>query len=237
MERRKRPRENLGDTTQLMPSLVSPQANSSGNANGLAPRDGWWNTQRFLLFAAIPAMIVTFAAVVVLSKTKQPASPSTTSTQIVAAPPAANPIPEPTPQTSAATQPVAPIATTSDSPKVASDAKNAVNPADKKLALNQTIEKAKTKNEKAKLDSLKKSETGVSKFSAKGDASVTLAVSPWGEVFIDGKRLGVTPPLRDLTLPSGKHTILIVNATFNPYSKTIDLAPGSTHKIKYKFQN
>ena len=237
MERRKQLRENLGDTTQIMPSLVSPQANSSGTTNGLTTRDGWWNTQRFLLFAAIPAMIVTFAAVVVLSKTKQPASPSATSTQIVAAPPAANPVPEPTQQASPATQPVAPTATTSDSPKVASDTKNGANPADKKLALNQPAEKAKTKNEKAKLDSVKKSETVVSKPAAKGDASVTLAVSPWGEVFIDGKRLGVTPPLRDLTLPSGKHTILIVNATFTPYSKTIDLAPGSTHKIKYKFQN
>ena len=233
MERRKQPRENLGDTTQIMPSLVPPNANSSGTAHGLATRDGWWNTQRFMLYAAIPAMIVTFAAVVVLSKTKQAAPPSATSSQAV--PPAANLSPDMAQQAPAA-KPAAPELAIADAPKEVSDTKQHVaNPADKPF-LTQATEKTKTKNEKAKIDTAKKSEA-VSKPTAMGDASVTLAISPWGEVFVDGKRLGVTPPLHDLKLSSGKHTILIVNATFNPYSKTIDLAPGSTHKIKYKFQN
>jgi serine/threonine protein kinase len=233
MERRKQPRENLGDTTQMMPSLVSP--NASGAANGLATRDGWWNTQRFLLYAAIPAMIVTFAAVVVLSKAKQPMPPGATSKQVVVAPSVTNPSPDTAQQTPSAMQPTAPVLATSDAPKMASATKDAAHTADKAV-LNQATEKTKTKNEKAKIDSAKKFET-LSKPTIMGDASVTLAISPWGEVFVDGKRLGVSPPLRDLTLSSGKHTILIVNATFNPYSKTIDLAPGSTHKIKYKFQD
>jgi hypothetical protein len=45
----------------------------------------------------------------------------------------------------------------------------------------------------------------------------------------------VTPPLRELKLQPGKHTILIVNQTFTPYSQTIDVQPNGTHKIKYKF--
>ena len=233
MERRKQLRENLGDTTQIMPSLVPLNANASGTVNGLASRDGWWNTQRFMLYAAIPAMIVTFAAVVVLSKTKQPAPPSTTSSQ--AAPPAASLSPGMAQQAAPAAQPAAPVLAIADAPKEVSDTKHEANPADKPV-LTQATEKTKTKNEKAKINTAKKSET-ISQPTAMGDASVTLAVSPWGEVFVDGQRLGVTPPLHDFKLSSGKHTILIVNATFSPYSKTIDLAPGSTHKIKYKFQN
>jgi len=233
MERRKQPRENLGDTTQIMPTLVPPNANSSA-AHGLAMRDGWWNTQRFMLYAAIPAMIVTFAAVVVLSKTKQVAPPSATSSQ--AAPPAAvNLSPDMAQQASPTVQPAAPGLAIADAAKAVSDTKQHANPADKPVLI-PAAEKIKPKNEKIKIDTAKKS-VAVSKPTALDDASVTLAISPWGEVFVDGKRLGVTPPLHDLKLSSGKHTILIVNSTFSPYSKTIDLAPGSTHKIKYKFQN
>jgi len=45
----------------------------------------------------------------------------------------------------------------------------------------------------------------------------------------------VSPPLRELKLSPGKHTILIVNQTFAPYSQTIDVQADSAHKIKYKF--
>jgi serine/threonine protein kinase len=237
MERRKQPRENLGDATQIMPSLVPNNGNTSGNINGLATRDGWWNTQRFMLYAAIPAMIVTFAAVVVLSKTKQVPAPSATARQAVVAPPAIVDTPPRPP--SLAAQPAAPVVATNDIPKIASDAKDEASSRDQPIS-KLVVEKAKLKNDKSKdkskIDLAKKAEA-LSSPSALGAASVTLAISPWGEVFVDGKRLGVSPPLRDLTLSPGKHAILIVNATFNPYSQTIDLAPGSTHKIKYKFQN
>jgi predicted Ser/Thr protein kinase len=237
MERRKRPRENLGDATQIMPSLVGPNANAIHVIKGLVARGGWWNTQRFLLFAAIPAMIVTFAIVVVLSKVKQAAAPSAPLRPVVVAPAATTPNLVPiTPQTTAALPAGVSTPAQSEVPKVASDTKNAAKLTDKAASIAST-EKAKTKIEKAKLDTAKKSDPLLSKPIAKGESSVTLAVSPWGEVFVDGKRIGVTPPLRDLTLSSGKHTILIVNATFNPYSQTLDLAPGSKHRIKYKFQN
>jgi hypothetical protein len=43
--------------------------------------------------------------------------------------------------------------------------------------------------------------------------------------------------LRELTVPAGKHTILIVNETFKPYSQTLEISPNTTQKIKYKFSN
>lgn len=67
------------------------------------------------------------------------------------------------------------------------------------------------------------------------EATIALAVTPWGEVFVDGKSVGVSPPLNELKLSAGKHTVEIRNTEFVPYSDTIDLAAGTTHKIKHKF--
>jgi hypothetical protein len=41
-----------------------------------------------------------------------------------------------------------------------------------------------------------------------------LAVTPWGEVLVDGKSRGISPPLRELEILPGSHTIEIRNSTF-----------------------
>lgn len=68
------------------------------------------------------------------------------------------------------------------------------------------------------------------------EGELTLAVTPWGEVFVDGKRVGVSPPLNELKLPVGKHIIEIRNPGFPAYSQTLDIESESTQKIKYKFK-
>ncbi|BBP04970.1 hypothetical protein TPL01_26010 [Sulfuriferula plumbiphila] len=69
-----------------------------------------------------------------------------------------------------------------------------------------------------------------------GDALLSFAVTPWGEVYVDGKKVGASPPLKELKVPAGKHTIEIRNLNFAPYSETIDLKTDSTKKIKYIFK-
>jgi len=234
MDRRTLVRDNLGDETQIIPSLMmgehplSPSHRSSSH-------ESWWGEMtlhRFLLYAAIPAMIITFAVVVTLSKIRQtkpaPAviNPSVASQS--ASQPTLNPAPmerQSAPVFNPSMAEQTPPATSSKPLENTNTDKNAV--------------AAKLKDDKNKLV---KSETtkllgDTSKPLGMGESRVTFAISPWGEVFVDGKRQGVSPPLRDLKLNAGKHTILIVNETFKPYSQTIDLAPDSTHKIKYKFQN
>lgn len=71
---------------------------------------------------------------------------------------------------------------------------------------------------------------------AKPQGELTLAVAPWGDVYVDGKREGVSPPLNELKLSAGKHTIEIRNPGFPVYSTTLEIEPGSTQKIKHKFQ-
>ena len=62
-----------------------------------------------------------------------------------------------------------------------------------------------------------------------------LVVKPWGTVYVDGKERGVTPPLKKLTLASGKHKIRIVNPSFPDYIKEVNLARGKSGTIEHDF--
>jgi serine/threonine-protein kinase len=66
-------------------------------------------------------------------------------------------------------------------------------------------------------------------------ALVVLAISPWGEVLVDGKMVGVSPPMAELELSPGKHTIEVRNGPFKPYQTDVDLGPNETTRIKHKF--
>lgn len=66
-------------------------------------------------------------------------------------------------------------------------------------------------------------------------ALVTLAISPWGEVFVDGRSLGVSPPLREFELPIGKHRVVVRNGDFKAFEQELDLTSNQTVKVKHKF--
>jgi eukaryotic-like serine/threonine-protein kinase len=68
---------------------------------------------------------------------------------------------------------------------------------------------------------------------AKGQ--VKLAISPWGEVLVDRKAMGVAPPLTQLTLPAGRHTVTIRNGEAPPHSQTIEVKPGQAVSITHAF--
>jgi serine/threonine-protein kinase len=71
---------------------------------------------------------------------------------------------------------------------------------------------------------------------AKPQARLTLAVTPWGEVFVDGRKRGVSPPLTELYLAPGRHTIEIRNTTFASHSETVDVLADANVRIKHKFE-
>jgi eukaryotic-like serine/threonine-protein kinase len=62
-----------------------------------------------------------------------------------------------------------------------------------------------------------------------------LAISPWGEVFVNRKAMGVAPPLTQLTLPAGKHTVVIRNGEAPPHSQVIEVKPGQAVSITHAF--
>lgn len=68
-------------------------------------------------------------------------------------------------------------------------------------------------------------------------AVVTLVVQPWGEIYLDGRMQGVSPPLLELQVVAGKHEIKIRNTTFPPYSQVIHVKSGEKIKIRHTFAN
>ena len=64
---------------------------------------------------------------------------------------------------------------------------------------------------------------------------IKLAISPWGEVFEGGRSLGVTPPLTQLKLPVGKHTLVIRNGDGTPFRKTVNVKAGASVNIAHQF--
>ena len=68
-------------------------------------------------------------------------------------------------------------------------------------------------------------------------ASVSFAVAPWGEVYLDGKKQGVSPPMDTLSVTPGEHEIEIRNSSFSPYTVNIQVKADEQLKIKHKFTN
>ena len=67
-------------------------------------------------------------------------------------------------------------------------------------------------------------------------ARVSLAVTPWGEIYLDGRMQGVSPPLTELEVAPGTHEIEIRNTIFPPYRQTFKVNAGGAIKIKHKFK-
>jgi class 3 adenylate cyclase len=65
---------------------------------------------------------------------------------------------------------------------------------------------------------------------------VQFAISPWGDVYLDGKNIGASPPLTNQSIEPGKHHIEIKNSSFPVYSRTFNAKPDEKLKITHKFQ-
>jgi hypothetical protein len=62
-----------------------------------------------------------------------------------------------------------------------------------------------------------------------------LAITPWGEVFVDGSSAGVAPPLSRLDLAPGSHAIEVRNGNFPVYAVTVEIEPGKTFSLQHHF--
>jgi hypothetical protein len=62
-----------------------------------------------------------------------------------------------------------------------------------------------------------------------------LAVKPWGEVYVDGRRIGVTPPLKRFALAPGLHRIAITNSSLPRYQTLLAVDPGAQMTVAHDF--
>jgi hypothetical protein len=65
---------------------------------------------------------------------------------------------------------------------------------------------------------------------------LALVVVPWGEVVVDGKSRGISPPLRMVELSPGAHTIEIRNSTFPAHVQKVQVKPGQAVRIRHRFK-
>lgn len=65
--------------------------------------------------------------------------------------------------------------------------------------------------------------------------TVQIAVSPWGHVEVDGRAAGTTPPLTQLSLPEGRHTVTIRNADFPAYTTTVVVSEDRPVVVRHRF--
>jgi len=67
-------------------------------------------------------------------------------------------------------------------------------------------------------------------------ATLVFAVQPWGEIFVNGRSRGVTPPMKSLKLEPGKYKIEVRNTTFPPHVESLELKARDEVTVRYKFQ-
>lgn len=68
------------------------------------------------------------------------------------------------------------------------------------------------------------------------EAKLIFAIAPWGEIYVDGRRVGVAPPLRELNVPAGRRKVEIRNADLAPHIVMLDLQEHSAVRIKHQFR-
>ena len=68
------------------------------------------------------------------------------------------------------------------------------------------------------------------------EVAVALVIKPWGEVSVDGKSYGISPPLKRIFLAPGRHEIEVSNAGFPVFKQQIEAKSGVTTRIEHRFQ-
>ena len=66
--------------------------------------------------------------------------------------------------------------------------------------------------------------------------TVHLSIAPWGEVYVNGKSRGVSPPIKSLKLPPGKYKIEIRNSAFPPRTEVVEVKSRGNLTIKQVFK-
>ncbi len=75
----------------------------------------------------------------------------------------------------------------------------------------------------------------IRRFFPPAPAVISLDVKPRGEVLVDGRLRGTTPPLTTLEVPDGRHQVLVRHGTYPPLDLVVVLEPGEKMAITHTF--
>jgi hypothetical protein len=66
--------------------------------------------------------------------------------------------------------------------------------------------------------------------------SVDLAIVPWGEIYVNGRSRGLSPPVKNLKLAPGRYRIEVRNTTFAPYMAVVQVKTGEEVTVRHVFK-
>jgi eukaryotic-like serine/threonine-protein kinase len=253
------PRQKSAPAT---PAAVAPAAKVATPAPGAAPQPAVVATTRAAssaiaapaltaASAAAPAATMTIASTVAASPAanamapERPAASASTSA-LTSTPPAAPPLAATattttSPKPAAATpppprEPAKPASAAAPVAKKAPVAPATKAPPPKPAAAAKAVPPvAKRPAEARETDAKASAAATPAPAAPKTNGTLRIAISPWGQVEVDGVPAGTAPPLNELALPEGKHQIVIRNGDFPPFRTTVTVNPGQAVTIKHKF--
>jgi class 3 adenylate cyclase len=114
---------------------------------------------------------------------------------------------QPTPSTTATTPAIAPQPARTDTPRPAA------------------------KNDAPKIDNARAEPP-----KAVAQGTISFSISPWGEILINGKSIGTSPPVKQHKLAPGKYRVEVRNSTLTPYITTIDVKSKEDVTVRHQFK-
>jgi class 3 adenylate cyclase len=151
----------------------------------------------------------------------------------VAVRPVVKPAPVPEPAPAPAPAPKADIVAAEKSAQPAEPPKVGIAPAPKKKPVARAP-RPQVAAAKAKAEPAAPPPAPVAATAAPG--VIQLAVLPWGEVFVDGRSRGVSPPLRTIELPPGVHVVEVRNTAFPSFAQRIEVRSGEAIRFRHQFR-
>ena len=185
--------------------------------------------KKLTVVAGVLAGVVAVLGYLVMTKKGEAPPP----VAALAAPDATHAAPPPAPVPAAEAPKAAPAAGADE--KHAEPAKPAEPPKPAGPAVHQKAEPVKPA-EPAKAEAGKPAEPAKPAAPAVPPATVVFAIHPWGEVFVNGKSGGVSPPMKSMKLAPGKYRIEIRNTTFAAHTETVEVKSRDELTIRHRFQ-
>jgi hypothetical protein len=140
----------------------------------------------------------------------------------------------PNPANDTAPQVVAGAGTSGSAPPIAVAGTTA--PPSAATGINSAPAVPATKQTKVDTASPNSAKTDASKAIGVAQGGILFAIQPWGEVFVNGRSVGVSPPLKQTRLNPGKYKIEVKNSNLAPYVVTVEVRAKEDISVRHKFQ-
>ena len=61
-----------------------------------------------------------------------------------------------------------------------------------------------------------------------------MLATPWAEVTVDGRAVGMTP-LAQIPLAPGSHGVVLSHPEYQPFTRKVEVRPGEVTRIRFDF--